>query len=314
MNTCKLHIVLILLCCYSVLSAQETAKNKTITTNHNQNSNANAGLFDQGNLKLIASNFSFTEGCSPNEQGDVFFTDQPNDKIWKYSVAGELSVFLDQSGRANGTYFDPKGNLVTCADAKGELWSIQPDGKMKVLLADFEGKQFNGPNDLWITAKGNIYFTDPYYKRDYWTRTGTDLSSNDVYYLPKGAKQATRVADGMVRPNGIVGSPDGKHLYISDIGASKTYRYTIEKKGDLANKELLIAYGSDGMTLDEKGNIYLTTAEGVLIFNAEGQKIAAIKLPQQPSNLCFSGKDKQVLFITARQAIYTLAMNVKGVE
>lgn len=310
MNTRKPYILLLLLCCYSAVSAQEPAKNKAAINN---NTTA-AGLFDQDDLKLIASNFSFTEGCSPNRQGEVFFTDQPNDKIWKYSTTGELSVFLEQSGRANGTYFDPKGNLVACADAKGELWSINPDGKIKVLLADFEGKQFNGPNDLWINAKGNIYFTDPYYKRDYWTRTGTDLSSNDVYYLPKGAKQAKRVAAGMVRPNGIVGSPDGKYLYIADIGASKTYRYHIEKNGDLSNKQLWMEYGSDGMTLDEKGNIYLTTAEGVLIFNAEGQKIAAIKLLHQPSNLCFSGKDKKVLFITARQAIYTLAMNVKGVE
>ncbi|ALL06736.1 gluconolactonase [Pedobacter sp. PACM 27299] len=301
MNSIKLNLVILLFFCAGTLAAQEP-------------DTATAGLFKQDELKLIASDFSFTEGCSPNQQGDVFFTDQPNDKIWKYSREGLLSVFLDQSGRANGTYFDSKGNLVVCADAKGELWAINPSGKIKVLLADFEGKQLNGPNDLWINAKGGIYFTDPLYKRDYWTRTATDLSSNDVYYLPKGVKQARRVAAGMVRPNGIVGTPDGKYLYIADIGANKTYRYSIEKNGDLAGKKLMMEYGSDGMTLDEKGNIYLTTGAGVLIFNAKGQKIAAIKLPHQPSNLCFSGKDKNVLFITARQAIYSLAMNVKGIE
>lgn len=301
MNSLKLNLVLLLLFCTAALSAQEL-------------DTATAGLFEQDKLKLIASDFSFTEGCSPNQQGDVFFTDQPNDKIWKYSTAGVLSVFLDQSGRANGTYFDSKGNLVACADAKGELWSISPSGKVKVLLTDFGGKQFNGPNDLWINTKGDIYFTDPHYKRDYWTRTGTDLSSNDVYYLPKGVKQAKRVATGMVRPNGIVGTPDGKYLYIADIGANKTYRYSIEKNGDLAGRELMMEYGSDGMTLDEKGNIYLTTGAGVLIFNAKGQKIAVIKLPHQPTNLCFSGKDKNILFITARKAIYTLPIAVKGVE
>lgn len=301
MNSLKLNLVLLLLFCTAALSAQKP-------------DTATAGLFKQDQLKLIASDFSFTEGCSPNQYGDVFFTDQPNDKIWKYSTEGLLSVFLDQSGRANGTYFDSKGNLVVCADAKGELWAIHPSGKIKVLLADFEGKQFNGPNDLWINAKGGIYFTDPHYKRDYWTRTGTDLSSNDVYYLPKGAKQARRVAAGMVRPNGIVGTPDGKYVYIADIGANKTYRYAIEKNGDLADKQLMMEYGSDGMTLDEKGNIYLTTGAGVLIFNAKGQKVAAIKLPHQPSNLCFAGKEKNMLFITARQAIYSLPMNVKGIE
>ncbi|WP_316751557.1 SMP-30/gluconolactonase/LRE family protein [Pedobacter gandavensis] len=301
MKICKLNLILLLWCCSSFLYAQEVDP-------------GTANLFVQDELKLIASDFSFTEGCSPDKEGNVFFTDQPNDKIWKYSTAGKLSVFLDKSGRANGTYFDPKGNLVACADINGELWAIKPNGKIKVLLADFEGKQFNGPNDLWINTKGEIYFTDPYYKRDYWTRTAGDLSSNDVYYLPKGAKQARRVADGMIRPNGIVGTADGKSLYVADIGAGKTYRYSIESNGDLVGKQFLMEYGSDGMTLDEKGNIYLTARNGVLIFNDKGQMIARIKVPHGPSNLCFSGRDKDVLFITAREAIYTLPMKVKGIE
>lgn len=301
MNLCKLNLIFLLLFCSSFLHAQEVNP-------------GTANLFVQDDLKLIATDFSFTEGCSPDKQGNVFFTDQPNDKIWKYGTDGKLSVFLEKSGRANGTYFDAKGNLVTCADANGELWSVKPNGKVKVLLGDYQGKQFNGPNDLWINAKGDIYFTDPYYKRDYWTRTAKDLSSNDVYYLPKGAKQARRVADGMVRPNGIVGTPDGKSLYIADIGAGKTYQYSIDNNGDLSGKQLLMDYGSDGMTLDEKGNIYLTARTGVLIFNNKGQMIAEIKVPHGPSNLCFSGKDKNVLFITAREAIYTIPMKVKGIE
>lgn len=301
MNSTKLNLTFLLLFCSSFLYAQGVDP-------------GTANLFVQDELKLIASDFSFTEGCSSDKRGDVFFTDQPNNKIWKYSTAGKLSVFLDKSGRANGTYFDAKGNLVACADEKGELWSIKPNGKIKVLLGDFQGKEFNGPNDLWINAQGAIYFTDPYYKRDYWTRTARDLASNDVYYLPKGAKQARRVADGMIRPNGLVGTPDGKYLYIADIGAGKTFRYSIEHNGDLAGKELLMAHGSDGMTLDEKGNIYLTARDGVLIFNAKGEMIAKIKVPHAPSNLCFSGKDKNVLFITAREAIYTLPMKVKGIE
>ncbi|MBB2147625.1 SMP-30/gluconolactonase/LRE family protein [Pedobacter gandavensis] len=301
MNSTKLNLTFLLLFCSSFLYAQGVDP-------------GTANLFVQDELKLIASDFSFTEGCSPDKHGNVFFTDQPKDKIWKYSTDGKLSVFLDKSGRANGTHFDAKGNLVACADEKGELWSIKPNGKIKVLLADFQGKEFNGPNDLWINAQGAIYFTDPYYKRDYWTRTGRDLASNDVYYLPIGAKQARRVADGMIRPNGLVGTPDGKYLYVADIGAGKTFRYSIENNGDLAGKELLMAYGSDGMTLDEKGNIYLTARDGVLIFNSKGEMIAKIKVPHAPSNLCFSGKDKNILFITAREAIYTLPMKVKGIE
>jgi gluconolactonase len=273
-----------------------------------------ANLFVQDELNLIGSDFKFTEGCSPDKQGNVFFTDQPNDKIWKYSTDGKLSVFLEKTGRSNGTYFDSKGNLITCADEKGELWSIKPDGKVKVILTDFQGKQFNGPNDLWINGKGAIYFTDPYYKRDYWTRADKDRSSNDVYYLPKGAKQPIRVANDLDTPNGIVGSADGKLLYVADIGAGKTYQYTIEADGKLSGKQLLMEYGSDGMTLDEKGNIYLTAGKAVLIFNPKGDMIAKIKVPHGTTNVCFSGKDKNVLFITAREAIYTLPMKVKGIE
>lgn len=274
---------------------------------------ANA-LFVQDSLKLIASDFSFTEGCSVDAKGNVFFTDQPNDKIWKYGTEGKLSLFMQKTGRANGSYFDRKGNLIVCSDEHGELWSIRPNATVKVILKDYEGKQFNGPNDLWINTKGAIYFTDPYYQRDYWQRTAPALSSNDVYYLPKGAKQAVMVANGMVRPNGIVGTPDGKYLYIADIGAGKTYRYSIEKDGSLTNKKLIIDKGSDGMTLDEKGNLYLTGGGSVLIYSAEGVQQGQIKVPEGPSNVCFAGKGRNILFITARKSVYAIPMNVKGVE
>lgn len=274
----------------------------------------NETLFIQEELRQIATHFSFTEGCSVDKSGNVFFTDQPNDKIWKYRTDGSLSVFMEQSGRANGTYFDRKGNLVACADEKGELWQISADGKVKVMLAGYEGKQFNGPNDLWIDLNGGIYFTDPYYQRDYWTRTSAALTANNVYYLPKGSARAIVAADSLVKPNGIVGTPDGKFLYVSDINAGLTYRYSIKKNGILSNRILLIRKGSDGMTLDEKGNIYLTSRGGVYIYDSEGKLIGQIKVPEDPSNVCFAGKERDQLFITARKSVYNLPMKVRGVE
>ncbi|MEJ5962020.1 SMP-30/gluconolactonase/LRE family protein [Pedobacter immunditicola] len=271
-------------------------------------------LFVQEELTLISSDFSFTEGCSPDKDGNVYFTDQPNDKIWKYSTTGELSLFLDKSGRSNGTYFDKDGNLLTCADEKGEIWSITPSGKISVLLADLNGKQLNGPNDLWVDPKGGIYLTDPYYQRPYWTRTKPDLESQDVYYLPKGSHAVKKIAGNFDRPNGIVGTPDGKYLYIADIGAGKIFRYSIDKEGGLKDKYLLINRGADGMTLDNKGNIYLTGGNGVFIYDKDGKSIATITVPKSTSNVCFSGKEKNVLFITARESIYTIPMTVKGVE
>ena len=271
-------------------------------------------IFVQEELKLVGSDFSFTEGCSADQAGNVFFTDQPNDKIWKYSNDGQLTVFMEKSGRSNGTYFDKQGNLLTCADEKGEIWSISPEGKVTVLLDNFNGKQLNGPNDLWIDPKGGIYFTDPYYKRPYWTRTTPDLQKQDVYYLPAGSKTARVVASDFNRPNGIVGTPDGRNLYVADIGAGKIFKYSISKEAVLSDKQLLINRGADGMTLDNRGNIYLTGADGVYIFDKKGKPVGTIVVPKGASNVCFSGKENNILFITAKNAIYTIPTTVKGVE
>jgi gluconolactonase len=264
--------------------------------------------------KQISSQFKFTEGPAVNKKGDIYFTDQPNDKIWKYDTDGNLSLYMEKTGRSNGLYFDKKGNLIACADEKDELWSISPKGKVTVLLKDFEGKRLNGPNDLWIDAKGGIYFTDPYYQRDYWERKKPDLEGQKVYYLPKGKKQPIVVDGDLMQPNGIVGTPDGKFLYVADIRASKTYKYQINDDGTLTNRQLFVSQGSDGMTIDDQGNIYLS-GKGVTVYNPAGEKLQVIPVPSRwVGNLCFGGKDRRTLFITASESVYTLAMQVKGVE
>lgn len=272
-------------------------------------------LYDAGTKAvLVAKQFSFTEGPAVDKKGNVFFTDQPNDKIWKYDTDGKLSIFLDSAGRSNGMYFDKKGNLISCADEKNQLWSISPKGKVKVLLANYKGLLFNGPNDVWVRPDGGLYITDPYYQRNYWTRKKTDLDGQKLYYLPKGGHEAIIVDDKFVRPNGIIGTPDGKYLYVADIGDSKTYRYEINKDGSLSNRTLFTAQGSDGMTIDENGDIYLT-GKGVTIFNPKGEKIAHIDIDEPwTANICFGGKNKDMLFITASKAVYTFKMKVKGVD
>lgn len=265
-------------------------------------------------LKKISDQFSFTEGPAVNKQGDIFFTDQPNDKIWKYSTDGELSLFMDKTGRSNGLYFDKKGNIISCADEKNELWSISPDKKVKVLLSFFGGKKLNGPNDLWIDKSGGIYFTDPYYQRDYWTRKEPEIEGKKLYYLPAGTKEAVMIDDKFVQPNGIVGTPDGKYLYVADINDSKIYRYVIIGNGKLTDRKIFASEGSDGMTLDEKGNVYIT-GKGVTVYDASGFKIGNIPVPSGwVGNICFGGKDRKTLFITASESVYVLPMKVAGVE
>jgi gluconolactonase len=267
--------------------------------------------------QLVARQFKFTEGPAADKAGNVYFTDQPNDKIWKYGTDGKLSVFLEKSGRANGLYFDKKGNLLACADEQNQLWSIAPDGKVTVLLKDTQGHRLNGPNDLWLhPTTGAIYFTDPYYQRDYWTRTAPDpgLGGQKLYCLPQGQTQPV-VADGQLqKPNGIIGTPDGKTLYVADIEANKTYRYQIAPDGQLTNRQLFVPQGSDGMTIDNEGNVYLT-GKGVTVYNAAGEKIQHIDVPAEwTGNVCFGGKDRKTLFITASDAVFIMPMKVHGVQ
>jgi len=268
-------------------------------------------IADGATLQLISNQFKFTEGPATDKNGNVFFSDQPNDKVWKYDTDGKLSIFLDKSGRSNGMYFDNKGNLISCADEHDQLWSISPNGKITVLVKDYKGKRLNGPNDVFVTSKGKIYFTDPYYQRDYWKRKSSDLDGQKVYYLKK-KNDPVVVVDNMIKPNGIIGTPDGKYLFVADIEGNKTYKFTIAEDGSLKDQALFVSQGSDGMTMDDKGNIYLT-GKGVTVYNKEGEKIEHIDVPADwTGNITFAGKEKNILFITASQNIYTLKMKVKG--
>ncbi|HTN06146.1 SMP-30/gluconolactonase/LRE family protein [Agriterribacter sp.] len=265
-------------------------------------------------LQKVSDQFIFTEGPAVDKEGNIFFTDQPNNKIWKYDTKGNLSVFMDNAGRSNGLYFDEKGNLIACADEKNELWSISPEKKVTVLLNGFRGLRFNGPNDLWIDKKDGIYFTDPYYQRDYWERKKPDMEAQNLYYLAKGAQEAIIADSDFVRPNGIIGSANGEWLYVADIGANKTYKYKINEDGSLANRQLFVPQGSDGMTLDNKGNLYIT-GKGVTVYSPSGIKVGNIPVPSGwVGNICFGGKDRKTLFITASASVYTLQMQVKGTK
>lgn len=261
---------------------------------------------------LVSADYSFTEGPAVNRAGDVFFTDQPNNRIFKWSEGEGVSLFMENAGRANGLYFSKDGYLLACADENNELWSITPEGAHTVLVTGFEGKKLNGPNDLWVDPKGGIYFTDPFYKRPYWSRTEKEIQQEDVYYLSPDGKRLSKVMSDFVRPNGIVGTPDGKTLYVADIGAGKTYRFRIQPDGSLTDRQLFAEMGSDGMTLDAKGNLYLT-GKGVTVFNSRGEQILNIPIPENwTANVCFGGKKGKTLFITASKSVYTLAMNVRG--
>ncbi|WP_460471586.1 SMP-30/gluconolactonase/LRE family protein [Emticicia fontis] len=276
-----------------------------------------SGIIAEGaKPQLVSDQFSFTEGPAADKNGNVFFTDQPNNKIWKYGTDGKLSVFMDKAGRSNGTYFDKKGNLITCADDHNEIWSISPDKKITVLLKGHNGHIFNGPNDLWIDKKGGMYFTDPYFQRDYWERKSPDpeIGGEKLYYLPKGKNEAILVDPDIKKPNGLIGTPDNKYLYVSDMGNRAIMRYDINADGSLSNKKEFAKDLSDGMTIDNQGNVYLA-GRGVTVYNPDGKKIEQIEVPAKwTANVCFGGKNMDTLFITASESVFILPMKVKGVR
>jgi gluconolactonase len=263
-------------------------------------------------LEKLSSDFSFTEGPTCDARGNVFFTDQNNNRIMEWSVDGVLSTFLQPSGRANGMYMDAKGNLIACADEKNELWSIAPDKKVTVLVKDYRGQYLNGPNDVWVAPNGEMFITDPFYKRAWWDHQTMALDSEQVFHLSADGKSLTRVTGDLNKPNGITGTPDGKTLFVADIGADRTYRYHIQPDGSLTNKALVCSKGSDGMTIDDHGNIYLT-GHGVTVFDQTGKQIEHIDVAEPwTANVSFGGRDHKTLFITASKCLYSIRLNFKG--
>jgi sugar lactone lactonase YvrE/acetyl esterase/lipase len=270
-------------------------------------------IADGAKLEKLADGFSFTEGPSTDAAGNVYFTDQPQNRIHKWSVEGKLSTFLEPAGRANGLCFDAQGNLWACADEHNELWRIDmKTTKVTVMAKKFEGKLLNGPNDVWVAPNGGSFFTDPFYKRPYWKRGPMEQSQQAVYFLSPDGQSIKRVTHDLLQPNGIVGTPDGKTLYITDIKQGKTFAYDIQGDGALTNVRLFCAAGYDGMTLDEQGNLY-GAGKGITVHNKTGQTIEHVDVPESwTANVCFGGKEQMTLFITASKGLYALKMKVKG--
>ncbi len=262
-----------------------------------------------GELVQIKDGFTFTEGGAKDAQGNIYFTDIPNNRIHKWNPkTNKVSVFKEDSRGANGCWIDKKGNLIVCEHQGRGLYQVDKDGNRITIIDAYEGKKLNSPNDLWMDKRGGIYFTDPRYGKN---RDDMEQDGEHVYYLSPNRKKLTRVADDLVRPNGVLGTPDGTTLYIADHGGGNTYAYDIKSDGTLKNKRLFVDEGSDGVTLDHKGNVYLTSS-AVRIFSSDGKFIEEIVTPKNPANVSFGGEENKTLFITARDAVYSIEMKVKG--
>ncbi len=269
--------------------------------------------FQVSEIEELSNAFDFTEGPAVDAEGNVYFTNIPQHMILIWTTENRLDTFRINSGRANGLYFDKDDNLLVCEGEKGQITSIGADGDYTAIATEYDGKRFNQPNDLWPDGKGGVYFTDPKYGGD---EGPLPQDGMHVYYITPNRESVIRVISDLEKPNGVLGTPDGKTLYVTDSEGEKTYKYAIQEDGSLTDKTLFVAVGCDGMTLDKQGNVYLTTngKKAVDIFSPNGVLLESIEIPQQPSNLCFGGKERNQLFITARKSIYRVALNAYGVD
>lgn len=278
-----------------------------------ENMDAQTKTFALSEVEKLAGDFKFTEGPAADSKGNVYFSDIPNHLILIWTIDHNLDTFRVKSGRANGLFFDKDENLLVCEGEKGQITSTSTNGDYKVIASEYDGKRFNQPNDIWPDKKGGVYFTDPKYGSD-----DKDIPQDGmhVYYIKPDHSDVIKVCDDFEKPNGLIGTPDGKTLYVTDAQAGKTYQYDIQDDGTLSNKKLFVEQGCDGMTLDKSGNVYLTPRgkHTVEIFSPSGLLLDSIMVHERPSNLCFGGKNRTQLYITARTSIYRVRLNTSGAD
>ncbi len=255
-------------------------------------------------VRRVATGFGFLEGPVADPAGNLYFTDIPNSRIHRWSADDGVTLFRDDSGRANGLRLDTDGTLVVCEMQTRRVVALDPTGRLTVLANELDGRRFNSPNDLWIDPRGGIYFSDPRYG----SGDDREMDGEHVYYITPDRDVIRQVTDDLVRPNGIIGTRDGSRLYVADPGAGETYVFTPTEDGTLTEKQLFVPQGADGMTMDELGNLYLTGPD-ITIYNPDGTRVASIAVPEPPANLAFSGT---TLFITARTSLYAVEMTVTG--
>lgn len=268
-----------------------------------------------GSPELVRTGFQFTEGPAYDDAGGLYFSDIPAQRIYYLSKDGKLSVFREPTGSNNGLFL--RGGYLYGCEHLGVVRYKPGDAKSREVLAEeFNGARFNAPNDLVVDAEGGIYFTDP----EYGAPMPWPQGVRGVYYIAPGGK-VTRVVEDLPNPNGVILSPDEKTLYVAPSSQAEVMAYEVLAPGKLgpgrvfatlAQPEGQKKSGSDGVTIDRRGNLYCTTGLGVEVFAPSGKSVALVRLPEVPANVTFGGADRRTLYATARTSVYRIATNQVG--
>ena len=266
-------------------------------------------------LETIATGFGFTEGPVWDPAGFLYVSDETLNKIFRVYPDGRKEEVIGL-GDPDGNTFDRRHRLIDCASVLRAIIEVTPDGKYKILADHYQGMKFNSPNDVVLGPDGALYFTDP--TLDLVAGEKQEIPFQGVYRLDEKG-QVTLLTEDLTQPNGLAFSPDGKHFYVDDTKQKNIRVYDVAPDGSLTNGRILgDEQGGrhegvpDGMKVDQNGNIFVTGPKGIWVWDAAGNHLGTIAMPEQPANLAWGDKDYHTLYITANTSVYRLELKTHG--
>jgi gluconolactonase len=279
---------------------------------------------ENADVEQIATGCTFTEGPIWMADGSLHFSDMPGDKRRRWHPDEGVTVLRDPSNKCNGMTLDNDGNLIVCEHVTSSVVRESPGGKRETLATHWGDKELNSPNDVIVARDGSIIFTDPTYGRmpGFGLEREQDLDFQGVYRIPAGGGDLQLLVDDFAQPNGLCFSTDESLLYINDTDRAHIRVFDVGADHQLSNGRVFaenigtadLAKGDlvDGMKLDERGNVYVTGPEGVLVFSPDGEHLGTIKIPEPVGNLNWGDDDWKSLYIPASTSVYRVRMNVAG--